>query len=64
MYETNKRNKTYPSNVLTICEAEDGIFYFDMNEKREDGEYSIYEFNSQKIYANDFVDFLKKRIEN
>ena len=60
MYELNKRNGNYPPNMLVISEYDDEVFYFDLTQK--ENEYPIYSLNSKDIYANDFIEFLKKRI--
>ena len=62
MYELNKKLYQYPDNILVICEAEDEIFYFDTSKNFIDNEYPVFEFYSKEMYANDFFDFLEKRI--
>lgn len=62
MYELNKKNKNYPENAVVICEANDDVFYFDLSMKNDENEYPIYSLNDNKHYANDFIEFLKKRI--
>ena len=42
--------------------AEDEIFYFDTSKSHVDYEYPVYEFYSKEMYADDFFDFLEKRI--
>ncbi|MBQ6553635.1 MAG: SMI1/KNR4 family protein [Firmicutes bacterium] len=64
MYELNQKNGAFPPNIVEICSAYDGdsVFYFDKNEKRDDGELSVYEYYSGERYADDFIEFLKKQI--
>lgn len=62
MYEQNKKLYNFPDNILAVCETDDELFYFDVSEDKPDNEYSIYEYHSNKLYASDFIDFLKKRI--
>ncbi len=62
MHELNQRNNKFPKNVLVICEDNDEVYYFDISAHENGNEYPIYSFNEQKLYAKDFIDFLKKRI--
>lgn len=62
MHELNQKKHYYDKNILAICESGDEIFYFDISKKGEDNEYPIYELNQNILYANDFIEFLKKRI--
>lgn len=62
MYEQNKKIYQFPNNILMICETEDEWFYFDTSEKKVNNEYSVYTINTRKLYAMDFIEFLKKRI--
>ncbi|WP_063255399.1 SMI1/KNR4 family protein [Neobacillus niacini] len=61
-YELNIKNKNYSNEKLVICEANDDIFYFDLSKRRDENEILIYSLNDNKIYADDFIEFLKKRI--
>lgn len=38
------------------------MFYFDTSEEKVNNEYSVYTINTRELYANDFIEFLKKRI--
>lgn len=62
MHELNQRDNNFPQNVLVICEVDDEVFYFDLSVREDGNEYPIYSYNSKKLYAKDFIDFLKKRI--
>lgn len=62
MYELNRKNKNYPDSAVVICEANDDVFYFDLSMKNDENEYPIYSLNDNKCYADDFIEFLKKRI--
>ncbi|MDE6016156.1 MAG: SMI1/KNR4 family protein [Acetatifactor sp.] len=64
MYEKNKKLHNFPSNMLVICEADDETFYFDTSEDKIDNEYAVYTMNTRELYANDFIEFLEKRILN
>ena len=53
----------YSQEQLKVCVGDDEQFYFDISKKDEKtGEYPIYEYFSQTLYAKDFIEFLKKRI--
>lgn len=62
IYELNRKNKNYTDNVVVICESNDDVFYFDLSMKNDENEYPIYSLNCSKRYADDFIEFLKKRI--
>lgn len=62
MHELNQRDNNFPQNVLVICEANDEVFYFDLSVREDGNEYPIYSYNAKKLYATDFIEFLKKRI--
>jgi hypothetical protein len=62
MYELNRKNKNYPDNAVVVCEADDNVFYFDLSMKDDENEYPIYSLTDKKRYADDFIEFLKKRI--
>lgn len=52
-------------NMLIVSRGYDTEFYFDISKKNQiTGEYPIYEFFSENLYAEDFIEFLKKRILN
>lgn len=61
MYELNVKNNNYDNTKVVICEAHDDVFYFDLTAKKND-EYLIFSLNKNECYANNFIDFLKKRI--
>lgn len=63
MYELNNIKGNYTPSMLVISEYDDEVFYFDLTNKGENNEYPINSLNSKSIYANDFIEFLKKRIE-
>ncbi|GGI11599.1 SMI1/KNR4 family protein [Gottfriedia solisilvae] len=64
MYELNKKNKYFDDDKVVICESSDDIFYFDLSISLEEdeNEIPIYSLNNNKKYADDFIEFLKKRI--
>jgi len=64
MYELNKENKNYSDDKVVICEASDDVFYFDLFIRKDENENEIpiYSLNYNKKYADDFIEFLKKRI--
>ena len=62
MHNLNKRNKNFPDNVFVVCEANDDVFYFYISMKENANEYPVYSLNDNKKYADDFIEFLKKRI--
>ena len=62
-YELNTKRKNYSEDKVLICETNDDVFYFDLSKGDDKGELPIYSLNNDgEKYANDFIDFLKKRI--
>ncbi len=64
-YKINQRDEDFPDNIVEIFSANEGdeLYYFDKNEKRSDGELSVYEYyDAEKPYAKDFIEFLKKQL--
>lgn len=62
MHELNKKNKNFNANTLVVCESNDEVYYFDISKRKDDGEFPIYCWNSKNKYAEDFIEFLNKRI--
>lgn len=62
MHEINGKSKNYPDDAVVICESNDDVFYFDLSLKNDENEYPIFSLNDKKRYADDFIEFLKKRI--
>jgi hypothetical protein len=62
MYELNRKNKDYTDNTVVICEANDDVYYFDLSVRNDEGEHPIFSLNNNGQYADDFIEFLKKRI--
>jgi hypothetical protein len=63
MHELNQKKRLFAPNKLVICESDDDVFYFDINQKNEIGEYPVYSGPvKSEYYAKDFLEFLKKRI--
>lgn len=60
MRNLNLNSGHYKSNELVFMENEQDIFYFDLNQKSENGEYFIFEKNTNRLFAIDFFDFLLK----
>ncbi|KGX83104.1 SMI1/KNR4 family protein [Pontibacillus marinus] len=63
MYELNKKNKNYSNDKVVICEANDAVFYFDLNNRKDENEMPIYSLHENIKYADSFIEFLKKRIK-
>lgn len=62
--ELNRRNKVYSNSQLVIQENDQGeAFYFNLSEENENGEYPIYSDVTNDKYADNFLEFLKKKIE-
>lgn len=61
-YELNIKHKNYSDEKIVICEANDDVFYFDRSKRNDENELPIYSLNAHKKYADDFIEFLKKRI--
>ncbi|WP_423800806.1 SMI1/KNR4 family protein [Neobacillus sp. SAB-20_R2A] len=61
-YELNIKNKNYSNDKVVICETDENVFYFDLNKRKDENELPIYSLNDNKKYADDFIEFLKKRI--
>ena len=59
-YELNKTNDSFADNMLVICETNDDTFYFSLINTENDSQ--VYSLKNKKIYANDFIDFLRRRI--
>ena len=62
MHELNKKNNNFNANTLVVCESNDEVYYFDISKRKDDGEFPIYCWNSKNKSAEDFIEFLKKRI--
>ena len=63
MHRTNLNASLFEPNQLVICDSDiDGAFYFDTSAASEDGEYQVYSAATESVYAQDFLDFLRKRI--
>ena len=62
-YEIRKKNGLYEAYELIVCEQEDYYFYFDLRTKDQNGEYQLKEGYSNVKYADNFYDFLIKRIK-
>jgi antitoxin YobK len=61
-YELNMKDKNYGNDKVVICEANDDVFYFNLSKRNDENELPIYSLNDKKKYANDFIEFLKKRM--
>lgn len=62
-YELNTKNNNYSKTMVVICETNDDVFYFDLSKRTSDNELPIYSLNNgNEKYADDFIEFLKKRI--
>jgi antitoxin YobK len=61
-YELNMKDKNYSNDKVVICEANDDVFYFNLSKRNDENELPIYSLNDKKKYANDFIEFLKKRM--
>lgn len=61
MHELNQEKNIYSEEKLIICETDTDIFYFNLA-KREGDEMPIYSIRTDSKYADDFIDFLEKRI--
>ncbi len=62
MHEINLKHAYYPSNFMIICETGKEVFGFDVSELDHNNEYPVYEVNKRELYADNFLEFLKKRI--
>lgn len=62
MHELNQKSNEYSENVLVICEMEDAVYCFDISEHTDGDEYPIYEYYTGELYADNFIEFLKKFI--
>lgn len=61
-YELNRKNKNFSNDKVVICEANDNVFYFDLSKRKDENELPIYSLNDNKKYADDFIEFLKKKM--
>lgn len=60
--ELSRKGNSDWEDKLIICEPNDELFYFDLSRGISDGEYPIYEYFTRKLYATNFIEFLKRRI--
>mgnify|MGYP000909119216 CR=1 FL=1 len=63
MHELNQKNKMYTDFQLVISQTDFDIYYFDLRKRKKDGEIPIFSWSTQKEYAEDFIDFLKRIIK-
>ncbi|OIK13397.1 hypothetical protein BIV60_14045, partial [Bacillus sp. MUM 116] len=63
-YELNTKNNYYNKEKVVICEVSDYVFYFDLSKRNDENELPIYSLNDNKKYADDFIEFLKKRMNH
>ena len=68
IYLMNRRHELFGIDKLTICDNDgEEIFYFATNQPNSDGEYPIYRIDhiegTEELYANNFLEFLMKRIK-
>lgn len=63
MYELNVRNGSYSKEQLVVCESDDVAYYFDLTQKDQNGEMPIFEDNTKEKVAADFIELLKKMIQ-
>ena len=61
-YELNLKNKNYSNDKVVICETDDDVYCFALSKIKDEDELPIYSLNGNKKYADDFIEFLKKRI--
>tara|TARA_R110001583_G_scaffold39735_1_gene127204 strand:+ start:3954 stop:4406 length:453 start_codon:yes stop_codon:yes gene_type:complete len=63
MNELNRKNGICTKEQLTILENDQGeMYYFDLNQSNNEGESPIFCDITNKKYADDFIDFLRKQI--
>ncbi len=63
MHRLNQSNGLFQPHQLAICESDfDGAFYFDTSARVENGECPVKSCATDQVYANDFLEFLEKRI--
>lgn len=56
-------SKSNDKTKILLCDSNvDGFFYFDTSVATDDGELPVFSHASNKIYAENFIDFLTKRI--
>lgn len=64
MYRLNQDNGQFNTNQVVVCESDiDGAFYFNRAMTAKDNEFPIFSSVTEEKYADDFLEFLKKRIE-
>lgn len=62
--ELNRKNNLTNENQLTIQENDQGeMYYFDLTLQNDDGEYPIFIDTNNQKYADTFLEFLQKKIE-
>lgn len=58
------RQRTKNAELVPICQSDiDGVFCFDRSQLSPEGEYPVVSEATGTIYAIDFLEFLKNRIE-
>jgi hypothetical protein len=64
MHRVNQRAQLLAPRQVAVCESNvDGLFFFDFEKQRDDGECPVVSAVTGKVYADDFVEFLRLRIE-
>ncbi|MDX9721935.1 MAG: SMI1/KNR4 family protein [Myxococcota bacterium] len=60
-----QKMRTLSEEQIVICVSDvDGAFFFDASRRTDDGECPVVSVLLNRIYAVDFLDFLRKRINN
>jgi len=62
MYELYQKQEKYKRNMLVVSETDEDVFYFNLQKKNKADDFPVYALSSKQPYAEDFIDFLKKRI--
>lgn len=64
MHRLNQSSGLLGPKQIAICHSDiDGVFFFDLTESPKDAEYPVVSAATGHTYAIDFLDFLRKRIE-
>lgn len=61
--ELSRKDDNKFNDKLIISEPNDELFYFDLTQGLVDGEYPVYEYYTKTKYADCFLEFLKRRIQ-
>ncbi|MEW6413247.1 MAG: SMI1/KNR4 family protein [Candidatus Zixiibacteriota bacterium] len=63
MHRINSEKNWFSKDQLVICETDEAVYYFDVSQPDQNGEFPVYEHYSGQKIADDFIEFLIRLIE-